>query len=63
MQKFLAFGIQSRTYFYVGMPFGLKTAPYIFNQHLQPAITRLGTLGIMKIVYIGDILILNQNQE
>ncbi|KAA6377189.1 MAG: putative Transposon Ty3-G Gag-Pol polyprotein, partial [Streblomastix strix] len=63
LQKFLAFGSQGHTYTQVDMPFGLRTALYIFNQHLQPAITRLRTLGIRIIVYIEDILILNQNPE
>ncbi|KAA6386359.1 MAG: hypothetical protein EZS28_018116 [Streblomastix strix] len=57
------FGFQGHTYTYIIMPFGLKTTPNIFNQHLQPAITRLRTLGIRIIVYFNDILILNQNPE
>ncbi|KAA6383816.1 MAG: putative reverse transcriptase [Streblomastix strix] len=63
LQKFLAFGFQGHTYTYVGMSFCLKTAPYIFNQHLQPANTRLRTLGIEIIMYIDDIQKLNQNPE
>ncbi|KAA6384427.1 MAG: hypothetical protein EZS28_020045 [Streblomastix strix] len=63
LQKFLAFDFQGRTYTYVGIPFGLKSAPYIFNQHLQPATTRLRQLGIRIIAHIDDIQILNQNPE
>ncbi|KAA6383484.1 MAG: putative reverse transcriptase, partial [Streblomastix strix] len=38
LQQFLAFTINYQTYTYIGMPFGLKTAAFIFLKHLQPAI-------------------------
>ncbi|KAA6402068.1 MAG: hypothetical protein EZS28_002402 [Streblomastix strix] len=39
LQQFLAFQFKGKTYTYRGMPFGLKTAPFIFHKHLLPAIT------------------------
>ncbi|KAA6379680.1 MAG: putative Transposon Ty3-G Gag-Pol polyprotein, partial [Streblomastix strix] len=63
LQKYLAFTFAKETYTYIGMPFGLKTAPYIFHKHLHPAITLLRKEGIRMIVYFDDILILAQNPD
>ncbi|KAA6372723.1 MAG: hypothetical protein EZS28_031751 [Streblomastix strix] len=41
LQKYLAFTFAKETYTYIGMPFGLKTAPYIFHKHIHPAIALL----------------------
>ncbi|KAA6403320.1 MAG: hypothetical protein EZS28_001149 [Streblomastix strix] len=62
-QKYLAFTFAKETYTYIGMPFGLQTALYIFHKHLHQSITLLRKEGIRMIVFIEDILILAQNPD
>ncbi|KAA6370257.1 MAG: putative reverse transcriptase, partial [Streblomastix strix] len=61
LQQFLAFAFNHQTYTYIEMPFGLKTAPFIFHKHLHPAIQIIRKEGIRVIVYFDDILILCQD--
>ncbi|KAA6362348.1 MAG: putative reverse transcriptase, partial [Streblomastix strix] len=61
LQQFLAFAFNHQTYTYIGMPFGLKTAPFIFHKHLHPAIQIIRKEGIRVAVYFDDILILCQD--
>ncbi|KAA6357413.1 MAG: hypothetical protein EZS28_047061 [Streblomastix strix] len=56
LQKYLAFTFAKETYTYIGMPFGLKTAPYILHKHLHPAIILLRKEGIRMIVYFEQII-------
>ncbi|KAA6392246.1 MAG: hypothetical protein EZS28_012227 [Streblomastix strix] len=46
LQKYVAFIFDKETYKYIGMPFSLKTASYIFHKHLHPAIGLLKSRSI-----------------
>ncbi|KAA6383713.1 MAG: hypothetical protein EZS28_020760 [Streblomastix strix] len=46
LRGYLAFGYIKNSCAYLGNPFGLKTASYIFNQYLLPAITQVRKKGI-----------------
>ncbi|KAA6384965.1 MAG: hypothetical protein EZS28_019509 [Streblomastix strix] len=61
LQQIMAFAFNHQTYTYIGMPLGLKTAPFIFNKHLLPAVLILRKEGILVVVYFDDILILCQD--
>ena len=45
------------------MRFGLCSASRIATKFLQPAIHRLGRVGICLVVFIDDILILSQSHD
>ncbi|KAA6384586.1 MAG: putative reverse transcriptase [Streblomastix strix] len=61
LQPYLGFAFRKKAYLYKGLPFGLKSAPLIFHQNLLPAITKIRASGIRTMVYIDDILLLDQN--
>ncbi|KAA6393808.1 MAG: putative reverse transcriptase [Streblomastix strix] len=61
LQQFLAFAFNHQIYTYIGMPFGLKTAPFIFHKHLHPAIQIIRKEDVRVVVYFDNILILCQD--
>jgi len=62
-QHYLQFVWEGVIYEYVCMPFGLAVAPWVFTKLLKPAIAFLRSLGIRLIIYLDDILILNQSRD
>ncbi|KAA6355249.1 MAG: hypothetical protein EZS28_049223, partial [Streblomastix strix] len=63
LQKYLGFTFAKERCTYIGMPLGLKTAPYIFCKHLHPAVVVLRKEGIRMIMYFDAILTLAQNPD
>ena len=62
-RKYLRFKWQSKSYEFTCLPFGLSTAPRVFTKVLRPVITYLREKGIRCVIYLDDILIMNQDKE
>ena len=62
-QKYLRFRWKNRRYQFQSLPFGLSTAPCTFTKVLRPVIGLLRELGIRCVIYLDDILIMNQDKE
>ena len=56
-QKYVAFSIQGRLFFFQDMPFGLNLGPLTFTTVIIPALKMLHSLGISASVYIDDWLL------
>ena len=59
--KFLRFFWNGSLFEYLCLPFGLCFAPRVFTKLLKPVVSFLRERGIRLIVYLDDILILNQS--
>ena len=62
-QKYLCFQWRNRCYAFLGLPFGLNTAPRVFTKRLKPVAAYLRKRSIRIIVYLGDFLILGSSIE
>ena len=60
-QCFLQFRWENRFFQFVALPFGLSSAPWIFTKILKPVVVFLRRRGIRLIIYLDDILILNNS--
>ena len=58
---FLRFRWGERLYQFNCMPFGLGPAPRIFTKIMKPIVAFLRRLGVRIIIYLDDMIILNQN--
>ena len=61
--KYLRFVFQGITYEYQCLPFGLSSAPRTFTELLKPIIVLLRIQGIRIVIYLDDMLILDQSPE
>ena len=61
--KYLHFKWRSKSYEFTCLPFGLSTAPRVFTKVLRPVIAYLREKGIRCVIYLDDILIMNQDKE
>ena len=62
-QKFLRFRWQGKLFQFHCLPFGLGPAPRIFTKIMKPIIAFLRRLGVRVIVYLDDMILLNQDKE
>ena len=62
-QKYLCFQGRNRCYAFLGLPFGLNTAPRVFTELLKPVAAYWRKRGIRIIVYLDDFLILGSSIE
>jgi hypothetical protein len=62
-KRFLRFQWKSTLYEFQCLPFGLASAPRDFTKLLKPLIAMLRRIGIRLIIYLDDILLMNQNPE
>ncbi|CAB4001220.1 Hypothetical predicted protein, partial [Paramuricea clavata] len=60
-KKYLRFVFQRITYEFQCLPFGLSSAPRTFTKLLKPVIVLLRTQGIRIVIYLDDMLILDQS--
>ena len=60
-RPYLKFRWGSKLYQFNCMPFGLGPAPRMFTKLLKPVVAFLRRMGIRIIVYLDDMIILNQN--
>ena len=61
--KFLRFSWRGRIYEYFCMPFGLAPAPRVFTKLLKVVVAFLRKLGIRLVIYLDDLLFMNQSKE
>lgn len=62
-QKYLQFRWEGKTYQFLSLPFGISIAPLIFTKLMKVPISYLRRLGIRLIIYLDDILIMNQSSQ
>jgi hypothetical protein len=60
-RKFLRFFWNDVLYDYSCLPFGLSSAPRVFTKLLKPVVAYLRELGIRLVIYLDDLLILNNS--
>lgn len=60
-RKFLQFPWQNKIFHFTTLAFGLSATPWAFTKVLKPIISRLRNEGIRLIIYLDDMLILNQS--
>ncbi|XP_078506464.1 LOW QUALITY PROTEIN: uncharacterized protein LOC144765813 [Lissotriton helveticus] len=61
--KFLQFLWKGQTYEFRTLPFGLSSAPWCFTKLLRPVVEYLRTKGIRLIIYLDDILQMEQSRD
>ncbi len=54
---------EGKLYQFTCLPFGLAPAPLLFTKLLKPVMPLLRRLGLRMIIYLNDIIVLNQTQE
>ena len=59
-QKFLRFSWKDSLMEFACLPFGLASAPRIFTKLMKPVVALLRRSGIRQIIYLYDILFMNQ---
>ena len=62
-QHFLQFQWQGVRWQFKVLPFGLSSAPYTFTKLMKPVVACLRKLGIRSILYLDDMLLLDQSEE
>lgn len=60
-RKYLRFSWQGQLFEFLGMPFGLCTAPWVFTKLVKPVTNHLRSLGFMSVVYLDDWLCIDKN--
>ena len=60
--RYLKFSYQGTLYGFGCLPFGLSSAPRAFTKLLKPVATLIRSMGIRVVIYLDDILILDQDQ-
>ncbi|KZS06449.1 Uncharacterized protein APZ42_030096 [Daphnia magna] len=61
--RFLRFYWKGNLYEYLYLAFGLCSAPRVFTKLLKPVVAFLRERGIRLIIYLDDLLILNQSRD
>jgi len=62
-RRFLRFRWRGVDYEFVCLPFGLSSAPRVFTKVMKPVIAALRSRGIRLVIYLDDILFLNQSRD
>ena len=62
-QHYLCFQWQGELWKFQSLPFGLRSAPYVFTKILKPVTALLRKLGIRCILYLDDMLIMAQDKK
>lgn len=60
-RKYFRFRFGGKYYQYVGMPFGLNIAPYIFTKIMKPILCYLRSRGYVSVVYLDDFLMIGNS--
>ena len=61
-RKFLRFQFKGLMLQYRSLPFGLATGSRLFTKVMKPIIALLRRIGVRLVIYLDDILLLNQSQ-
>ena len=62
-QKYSRYRWEKRMYQFKCLPFGLASAPRIFTKVLRPVVGYLRGIGIRSVIYLDDLLLLNQKKK
>lgn len=62
-RKFLQFRWANKLFQFKALPFGLASAPRAFTKLLKPIVALLRRLGVRVVIYLDDMLFLNQRKE
>ena len=62
-RRFLRFQWENTLYKFTCLPFGLSSAPRVFTKLLKPVAALLRRIGVRILVYLDDILLLNQSRS
>ena len=62
-RKYLRFRWGGKLYQFLAMAFGLGPAPRIFTKILKPIVSFFRRLGIRLMIYLDDLIILNQDKN
>jgi hypothetical protein len=62
-QPFLRFRWKGIAYQFICLPFGLAPAPRVFTKILKPVMAALRSRGVRVIIYLDDMLFLNEKRE
>ena len=62
-RKFLRFIHEDQMLQYRSLPFGLASGPRLFTKIMKPVIALLRRIGVRLVIYLDDILLLNQSQD
>jgi len=62
-QPFLRFRWRGVLYQFICVPFGLAPAPRVFTKILKPVVAFLRSQGLRLVIYLDDMLFLNQSEE
>lgn len=62
-RKFLQFTWKNEIFHFTTLAFGFSAAPWAFKKILKPVISHLRSEGMRLIIYLDDMLILNQSRE
>ena len=62
-RKFLRYNRWGQLLQYTSLPFGLAAGSRLFTKIMKPIIPFLRRMGIRLIIYLDDILLLNQSKE
>jgi hypothetical protein len=62
-RKYFQFRWEGRLYRFTCLPFGLSAAPWVFTKLLKPLMSHLRSMGIRLIIYLDDILVMNQTLQ
>ena len=60
---FLRFAWKDKLYQFQCMPFGLGPAPRVFTKIMKPIVALLRRLGLRIIIYLDDMILLNQTES
>ena len=61
-RKYLRFPWGNKLYEFQAMGFGLGPGPQIFTKVMKPLVSFLRRLGVRLVIYLDDILVLNQSE-
>ena len=61
-QNYLKFQWENKIYQFTCLPFGLTSAPRQFTKLMKPVVSLLRRIGVRLLIYLDDLLILNQDK-
>lgn len=62
-RKYLRFMWAGKTFQFTCLPFGLCSAPRVFTKLLRPVMTHLRKQGIRSVIYLDDLLLMDQRKD
>ena len=63
LRKYLRFIWEWKTFQFTCLPFGLCSAPRVFTKFLRPVMAHLQKQGLRLVIYLDDLLLMDQGKE